>query len=102
MHRKNYPLKKLMPIIANIIKKSVQTIITFVIAGIDDKSALTTNLRPSFLLMTLNGRNALSALNALSDLRALPPAVDPETKIPKSIIEATTTMKSRKFQAERM
>lgn len=73
MHRKNYPLKKLMPMIAKIIRKRVQTMITFVIAGIEDNRALTTSLRPSFLLMTLSGLKALSALRAFRDLRA-PPA----------------------------
>jgi hypothetical protein len=64
-------LKKLIPVIAKIIKKSEQTSITFVIDGIELSRAFTTSLRPSFLLIILRGLKALIALKALNALRAL-------------------------------
>lgn len=60
-------MKKLIPIIENIIIKRPQTNKTLVIEGIEESRALTTNLIPSFLEIILNGLNALKALKAFND-----------------------------------
>lgn len=88
-----------MPIIANIMRKSRQTISTLVIAGIEDRRAFTTSLKPSFLPITLKGRSALRTLKAFRDFKA-PPEELPLIKTIRSIIDATTTMKSSIFQAD--
>ena len=91
-------MKKLMPRMANIIRKRRQTMITFVIPGREASRAFTTSLKPSFLLIILNGLNALRARSAFKLLNV--PALAPPYKvITKSNIDATTTVKSSKFQA---
>ena len=55
---------------ANIIKNNEHTNITLVILGIDESKALTTNFKPSFLLIILNGLKARKALKALNALKA--------------------------------
>lgn len=92
-------MKKFIPIIAKIRRKSKQTRITFVIAGIEARRALTTSLRPSFLAITLRGLRALKALKAFRDFKALPPSL-PETQTKKSKREAKTTIKSKMFHAD--
>jgi hypothetical protein len=63
------PLKKLIPTTAKVrINKKLITI-TLNNAGNELNNALTTSLRPSFLLMTLSGLNALRALNAFNDFK---------------------------------
>ena len=79
-------------------RKRRQTISTLVIAGIEESRALTTSLRPSFLPITLKGLKALRTLRAFRDFR-VPPEDEPLRKTTRSIIEATTTIKSRIFQA---
>lgn len=89
------PLKKLTPIIEKINIKREQTSNTFVIEGSDANKAFTTNLIPSFLLITLRGLKARSALN---DLRAYSCYISmPITIKDKSIIETVTTNKSKQF-----
>lgn len=58
--------------IANIIIKSSSTSIRLLKAFNDSSKESTTNLRPSFLLITLNGLKALIALNAFRDLSEEP------------------------------
>ena len=48
-----------------------QTSITFPRAGKELNRELTTSLRPSFLLITLNGLNARRALNDFKDFKDL-------------------------------
>ena len=60
------PLRRLIPITANISSKRNPTSMTFPTAPTVDSKAFTTTLRVSDLLMTLRGLSALSALIALS------------------------------------
>ena len=60
------PLRRLMPITANINSRRNPTSITFPTAPTVDSRAFTTTLRVSDLLMTLSGLSALSALIAFS------------------------------------
>jgi len=77
----------------------MQIINTFVIAGIEEIRAFTTSLNPSFLPITLKGLRALSTLKAFRDFKA-PPEEFPLIKNTRSVIEAATTIKSSKFQAD--
>ena len=76
------------------------TIRTLANAGREDIREFTTNLSPSFLPITLNGRKALKVLRALSDYRAL--LLLPEKLKEKSTKEARTTTKSSTFQKTRI
>ena len=60
-------MKKLTPIVPNNIINRQQTINTFKTAGNELKREFTTNLNPSFLLITLRGLSALNALNDFKD-----------------------------------
>jgi 5S rRNA maturation endonuclease (ribonuclease M5) len=55
--------------IAKINRKRQHTIVTFVIEGKEDKSAVTISFIPGFLEIILSGLRALSALKALRDYR---------------------------------
>ena len=99
--RKNDPLKKLMPVIANIIMKSPQTRSTFPIAGIDENRAFTTSRKPSLRLIIRSGRKARKARKDFRDLKLT--AEFPVKRVrKKSKSDAMTTEKSRKFHTLRI
>ena len=66
-------MNRLIPIIAKIKRKMLVTSIMLSKAGIELKIDSTTSLSPSFLLITRSGLNALRALIALIDFKAVPP-----------------------------
>jgi len=78
--------------------KSALTMITLPNAGIALRSASTINLRPSALLIVLNGLNALNALNAFNADKPAPPSITPDVVIYQSTHATQTITKSNWFQ----
>jgi len=93
-HVNYFPENVLIPMIEKININRLTTSIKFPIAGMACKSAVTTNLSPSFLLITLKGLSARKARRALSAFSLL----FPELESTQSIIEMETIKKSSWFQ----
>lgn len=83
---------------AKIIKIRNITMNTFLSAGIDANSVLTTICSPSFLLITLSGRKARNALRAFRLLSEDVSLLEVDIVSPRSTNESQTMRKSRMFQ----
>ena len=75
---------------------------TLVRPGRDVIRAFTTIFMPSFFETILSGRNALRALNALSDFKLSVPSPPVKIGISSSKSELITTKKSNTFQVDLM